>query len=123
MQMTEPQLKHITSWAQLAHFMHFMMMLQTTTEKPAAQQKPGLVSIYYNMNQILLSVLDLVSLLCSVISYVYSFISGNLKKIIEGMEGKGKEKADPDDPLVKAQKEVKDLEDIIPDIMAKVWLP
>lgn len=36
------------------------------------------------------------------------------------MEGKGKEKADPDDPLVKAQKEVKDLEDIIPDIMAKV---
>jgi len=64
-----------------------------------------------------------VSLLCSVISYVYSFISGNLKKIIEGMEGKGKEKADPDDPLVKAQKEVKDLEDIIPDIMAKVWLP
>ena len=47
----------------------------------------------------------------------------SLNKILEEAEasGKGKEKADFDHPTYKADKEIKELQEILPDIMSKVW--
>ncbi|XP_070564068.1 histone-binding protein N1/N2-like isoform X2 [Ptychodera flava] len=42
------------------------------------------------------------------------------KRTEEAEQGKGKEKASTDDPLVADQKEMQDLKDLIPDIMAKI---
>ena len=52
------------------------------------------------------------------------FSAASLKKVTEKAndESKGKETANADDPVVKAQKQLKDLQDIIPDIMAKVQM-
>lgn len=55
---------------------------------------------------------------------IYLFVSAQLNKVLEEDSkdaGKGKAKADVDSPTFKADKEIKELQEILPDIMSKVY--